>query len=378
MRSTFNITFYARESKKDKDGLVHIEMSITVNSKRLFINLPFQVEPGKFNSKRRPKEYDDYISLMRSRVNDIMVEMLKNGEPVTSERIRSYVRQGGYKSYTIEDLFNDYLEILNRRVGKDISKPVYRKYELVKEMFLEDNNGSDEATNINTHAVNMFYAKLRDKYQSATSAGYMTKLKTVVKYGLDNGKLKINPFNGVKITKEKKPIEYLTEEEISILEGLNLDNKSLQNVLDIFLFQASSGLSYADIVNLKSEDIMEDESGNHYIHKNRIKTGNPYTALILPTGMRILKKYDYSLNVISNQKLNSYLHIIERQIGFKKSLHSHIARHTYLTTLLNRGVRLEIVSKSAGHSSTKVTQQFYAHLEDSTIVKEVATALSIS
>ena len=82
------------------------------------------------------------------------------------------------------------------------------------------------------------------------------------------------------------------------------------------------------------------------------------------------------LKVISNQKMNSYLHIIERQIGFKKSLHSHLARHTYCTMLLNKGIRLETVSKAAGHKNTKITQQFYAHLEDKTVINEVSAAFN--
>ena len=373
MKNTSKIQFYARESKKDKNGLVHIEMSVNINQKRVFINLPMQVEPKKFNSKRQPKEYEDYIALMRTRVNEILVEMMAHKEPITAERIREYVRSGGFKSYTVEDMFNDYLFVLGKR---KLSNGVYRKYELVKELFLEENSGSNEATSITTHSISQFQAKLYGKYESSTAAGYMTKMKTFVKYAMDNGKLQVNPFSGIKITKEKKPIEYLTEKEMETLSKTDIENKSLQNVLDLFLFQASSGLSYADIVQLTKEDIQDDGNGHYYIHKKRVKTGTEYTAFILPQGIKVLEKYNYQLNVISNQKMNSYLHIIERQIGFKKSLHSHLARHTYCTLLLNRGIRMEVVSKSAGHKSTKITQQFYAHLEDKTVINEVAAAFN--
>lgn len=375
MKNTSKIQFYARESKKDKDGLVHIEMSININQKRVFINLPMQVEPSKFNSKRKPKEYEDYISLMRVRVNQILVDMMAHQEPITAERIRDYIRSGGYKSYTVEDMFNDYLSILEKRIGKDLSQPVYRKYELVKEMYLEDNDGTKEVGAITTHAVNTFYSKLRGKYETATSAGYMTKLKSFVKFAIDNGKLTVNPFSTVKISKDTKQIDYLTESEINTLTDLKLENKSLQNVLDIFLFQASSGLSYSDIVSLTKDDIKDNGNGTYYIHKQRVKTGTEYTAVILPQGIKVLEKYDYQLNVISNQKMNAYLHVIERMIGFKKSLHSHLARHTYCTMLLNKGIRLETVSKAAGHKSTKITQKFYAHLEDNTVIQEIASII---
>lgn len=375
-RNTFNISFYCRESKKDRNGQAHIEMSINTNQKRLFINLPMQAEPEKFNGKRRPKEYEDYISLMRTRVNQILVEMMAHQEPITADRIREYVRSGGYKSYTVEDMFNDYLDILRKRIGKDISEPVYRKYELVKEMYLEDNDGTKELTAITPHSVNTFYSKMRGKYQTATSAGYMTKLKTFIRYAIDNGKMTVNPFANIKIIKESKPIEYLTEQEIAVLENANIENKSLQNVLDCFVFQMSSGLAYADMVGLKKEDIQEDGNGHYFIHKRRVKTGTEYTAVILPQGMKVLEKYEYQLNVISNQKMNAYLHVIENILGMKKSLHSHLARHTYLTLLLNKGIRLEVVSKAAGHSSTKITQKFYAHLEDNTVIQEIASVIS--
>ena len=375
MKNTSKIQFYARESKKDKDGLVHIEMSININQKRVFINLPMQVEPDKFNSKRRPKEYEDYISLMRVRVNEILVEMMAHQEPITADRIRAYVRTGGYKSYTVEDMFNEYLQILEKRIGKGLSQPVYRKYELVKEMYLEENDGTKELSSITAHSINTFYAKLNDKYETATSAGYMTKLKTFIKFAIDNGKLSVNPFSTVKINKDDKPIEYLTDAELRALENVQLDNQSLQNVLDLFLFQAASGLSYADIVELTKEDIKDDGNGHYFINKRRVKTGTEYTAVILPQGIKVLEKYNYQLNVISNQKMNAYLHIIERQIGFKKSLHSHLARHTYCTLLLNRGIRLEVVSKAAGHKSTKITQKFYAHLEDNTVIQEIASVI---
>ena len=39
-RSTANVSFYCRESKKNKDGLAPIEMVIILNTRRCFIQLP--------------------------------------------------------------------------------------------------------------------------------------------------------------------------------------------------------------------------------------------------------------------------------------------------------------------------------------------------
>ncbi len=44
-RSTANVSFYCRESKKNKDGLAPIEMVIILNTRRCFIQLPRKEYP---------------------------------------------------------------------------------------------------------------------------------------------------------------------------------------------------------------------------------------------------------------------------------------------------------------------------------------------
>ena len=372
MRNTFNISFYARNSKADKDGLTHIEMSINVNQKRVFINLPMQVDTKKFNSKRRPKEYEDYVSLMRNRINEILIEMQAHQEPITSERLREYIRTGGYKSYTVQNMFDDYLSILKKRVGKNMIQSVYRRYEILAEMY----NG-DKTKEINTLCemdVMLFRDFLLKRYDNNTASGYLTKFKSFIKFAINNGKLKSNPSAYVKIQKEQKPIEFLTEKEIKKLEDANIENKSLQSVLDLFLFECNSGISYADMMELEKNDIMES-NGTYYVSKRRKKTGTEYTAVILPYGVKILQKYNYQLKHISNQKMNAYLKIIGNMVGMKKTLKTHLARHTYLTYLLNKGVSIEVCSKAAGHSNIKVTQQFYAQVQKDTVINEIAKAI---
>lgn len=373
MKNTQNFNFYARDSKKDRNGLVHIEMSININQKRCFINLPMQVEPQKFNAKRRPKEYEDYISLMRTRINEILVEMAQHQEPITAERIRDYIRTGGYKSFTIQDMFDEYLAILKKRVGKTMTQSVYRRYELLAEMYNGDK--TKEINTLSQQDVMEFRDMLIEKYDINTASGYLTKFKTFVKYAINNGKLKTNPTAYVKIQKENKPIDFLNESEIKMLEKTDLNNKSLQSVLDLFMFELNSGISYADMMELNKDDIQET-NGIYYVSKKRKKTGTQFTAVILPYGVEILRKYDYQLRRISNQKMNAYLHVIEGLVGIKKKLHTHLARHTYLTTLYNKGVRLEICSACAGHKNVKITQQFYARLNNNTVLNEVASAFN--
>ena len=90
--------------------------------------------------------------------------------------------------------------------------------------------------------------------------------------------------------------------------------------------------------------------------------------------MEILKKYGGVLPLISAQKYNLYLKEVARMAGISRPVTSHWARHTGATLLLNAGVRLEVVARVLGHSSTEMTRKVYAKLLDDTVAREMMKA----
>jgi site-specific recombinase XerD len=87
---------------------------------------------------------------------------------------------------------------------------------------------------------------------------------------------------------------------------------------------------------------------------------------LLPVALEIIekyreneycKKYNKLLPVNSNQRYNAYLKELADVCGIKKHLTSHIARHTFATTVtLANGVPIETVSSMLGHNSIRTTQ----------------------
>jgi site-specific recombinase XerD len=102
-----------------------------------------------------------------------------------------------------------------------------------------------------------------------------------------------------------------------------------------------------------------------------MKTGVPFLSVLLDEAAEIVKRYDYELPILSNQKYNSYLKEIGDLCEISKPMHTHIGRHTAATYLLNKGIPIETVAKMLGHSNIKQTQH-YAKLVDKTIFKEIA------
>ena len=145
----------------------------------------------------------------------------------------------------------------------------------------------------------------------------------------------------------------------------------MENIRDLFILQCYTGLAFRDMSCLSEKDIEIDKDGKEWIVKERIKTGVPAFIPILPVVKEILVKYNYHLPTLTNQKYNSYLKEIQEVCSIKQTLHSHLARHTCGTLLLNAGVDMLTVSKVLGHSSTKTTEMVYAKLLPETIMKRV-------
>lgn len=80
--------------------------------------------------------------------------------------------------------------------------------------------------------------------------------------------------------------------------------------------------------------------------------------------------------MLSNQKSNAYLKEIADRCGITKNLTTHLARHTFATTVtLSNGMPIETVGKLLGHKNLRTTQH-YAKIvnkkvsEDMAILKE--------
>ena len=379
--TTFNVSFYCRSSKENNKGVAPVEMSIVINGERVIVTLPRKENPKQFKAAiqaKRGNEIKDYLEATRKRLNAITTVMMEQGHPLTSKTLRDYFTYGGVRKMTVEELFREYINILEKRVDIDLTPRSYRKYLLARNKFFEYIDKDKPVSAITSAVIIDFITALRKEFNSVTTTGYAQKIKTIVKYGMSKGFITVNPFVGIHIRKgNDMNIQFLTEDELNRIRDTDYRNDSLNRVRDLFIFQASSGLSYCDMATLVPEDFQRSGDGQLYIHKPRAKTKMYYTSVILPDGEEVLRRYNYHLPVISNNKCNAYLKAIRDLAGIEKPLHTHIARHSYATRCINAGIRLEVVAKLLGHSSTRITQH-YAKLLQKNIIGEVEEAFRLN
>lgn len=378
MRTTFNVCFYARKSKANRQGLAPIECSVIMNGERALFNLPMKCSPVDFAKKRKPKELEEFLSITRTKVYEVVNQMMLAGIPVTAENIRRYMKTGGVQSYTIRNLFNDYMSILSKRVDVDMTLPVYKRYENIKDKFLAFVNPDDEVAALTHDVIKTFVTELYRNYDDSTAAGMATRLKTFIKYGMSTGKIKNDPWYGIKLTKGWKPIEMLSDKDFESICNKPIEIERLRRVRDMFVFACGSGLAWIDMKELKPEDFQTID-GKLCIVKPRHKTNNTFVSVLLPWAVEVAQKYNYNIgiNVISNQKMNSYCTELKDICGVTsvRSLHTHLGRHFYANKLLNLGVRPETVAKACGHSNYKVLMKHYAQIQETTTVKEISKVL---
>ena len=208
-----------------------------------------------------------------------------------------------------------------------------------------------------------------------TIYGYHKKLKKWVSELERTEQIPRNPYKLVTFNRGKsKERQPLLESELVLIREAQLDSR-LDRVRDLFIFAAYTGLAFCDTQAFDFATMTIQEGSMSYIDGSRIKTGTKFFTPILSPAMDVLKKYDYKLPKISNQKANDYLHLIQAQLDIKKNLTFHVSRHSFATLALAHDVPIENVARMLGHEDIRTTQ-IYAKILRTTIERHACNLQS--
>ena len=371
------ITFVCRSSKvSKKDGLTPLELYVIIDGKRRFVSLNRKIDHRLFNPKKQivrgDTETNKYIEAVRMKCYALETEMLKRGLLLTVDTFvyafKHGIRQNSISLYGLFDKFME-KQMEKKEVGL-ITQAIYVKYRCTIRYCKEAMQTDKMLSDLTTSDMEDIYKYMLRKMSNNSAICYMRKLKTILIYAIREGYITTNPIT-FKFHKDKVKKDPLTLDEVRRIRTVKLGSKRIENIRDLFILQCYTGLAFRDMSCLSEKDIRIDKDGKEWIVKERIKTGITALIPILPVVKEILVKYNYHLPTLTNQKYNSYLKEIQDVCGIKKTLHSHLARHTCGTLLLNAGVDMLTVSKVLGHSSTKTTEAAYAKLLPETIMRRV-------
>ena len=200
---------------------------------------------------------------------------------------------------------------------------------------------------------------------------YHKNLKLQTRKAYQEGLIEKDPYELIKFPrgkcKERKP---LNETELKKMREIDLPNTEAR-IRDLFIFAAYTGLAFCDTQDFDFFTMTEQIGDLFYIDGSRLKTGTNFFTPILPPAMEVLKRYNFNLPKISNQKANDSLHRIELRLGLNKPITFHVARHSFATLSLSHDIPIEKVARMLGHKDIKTTQ-IYAKILKSTVANHAS------
>ncbi|NEW84136.1 MAG: site-specific integrase [Mariniphaga sp.] len=392
MKSTFKTLFYLKRNAIRKDGRMPIIARITVDGKisqfstKLEINpLNWNVDSGKALGRTQEiQQINTLLDEIKASVHKIYHEQKLRDSAVTSEKVKNEFLGMSQNQMDLLKLFQKHNDDVFRLIGKSKTKATYQKYEVTRKHVQSFLKTKYHLSDISLKEINhMFitdfevYLMTTCKCGANTTAKFMQFFKRIILIAKNNGWITTDPFANYKIRLKRVDRGYLTQEEIGKIMKKSFPIKRLEQVRDIFIFSCFCGIAYIDVKKLRAENIRTSFDGNLWIMGKREKTDVSFNIPLLDIPQKILDKYKGTLpeNMIlpvpSNQKVNAYLKEIGDVCGIDKDLTFHLARHTFATLTLSKGVSIESVSKMLGHTNIKTTQ-IYARITDAKIGNDMA------
>jgi integrase len=386
---TAKLIFFLRKDKMNKTTLeCPIEARITVAGKRakFSINRKITYERWKSSNRlikaRKPedKELLNFIESIKYRIQCLEREFIEANEIITAERLRDAYNgkevSSKQNTKTVIKVFENHNKQFAALVKSEVNaKGTLDRYEQalthVKD-FMKWQYQKDDFNLCDLKSSFIkdfdFYLRTERRCGNNSTVKYVRNFRKIIKHAVIDELIDADPFAAYQGKIIKVTRQYLTPEEIYMIEKKNFLVERLNVVKDIFIFSVYTGYAYCEVKKLTPQDLVEHSDGEKWIFTTRTKTKVPENMMLFPEAVEILKKYknhplciknNRLLPVPSNQRVNGYLKEIADVCGIDKNLTFHTARHSFATSImLANGASYETTSDVIGHSSVKQTQHY--------------------
>lgn len=393
-RETLSILYYLRNDKARSEAEVPIYMRITVNGQRAEMAIQRYIDPEKWNiaggfakgTKEEVRELNEYLDIYRSKVYKAQRDLLEDNKAISAMALRNKIQGKDEDQKTLIEVFEYHNKLMSEKVPAEYSPTTLVRFKTtlghVKD-YIRYKYKTDDLllTQLNYRFITEFdhYFRTVKGCNHNTSIKYLKNVKKVVNLAVKNDWLRKDPFSQFSVKLKPVHRHFLSEEELHRLEDLELKINRLDMVRDVFVFSCYTGYAYVDVENLTSANLKKGIDGDLWIFANREKTSGKSNVPLLPKAIEIIEKYkDHPvanekgklLPVISNQRMNAYLKEIADLAEIDKHLTFHLARHTFATLMLTKGVSIETVAEMLGHKDIRTTQ-IYAKVVERKVSDEM-------
>lgn len=374
--------------KKSNLNEAFIFARITISKKVIDISLKRTTLCSLWDSKREcinsktpeAKQINKFIDDTRYRLMECYQQLLLEHKVISPQAIKTLYLGDTKVDNTLLGLIDYHNNNMKTVLSWGTLKNYYTTRKYVYLFLLKKYKNADIfLSSLNYQFITEFEFFLRtceplDKSNPITNNGimkHMERLRKMVTLAYKMEWISKDPFAQYKLRFKRKEMSFLTTDELSKIENIELSKKIVLRARDLFVFSCYTGLAFVDMDNLRIDNLCIGIDGEQWIKTSRQKTETAVNLPLLPKAYAIIEKYKNEPRVyyrqrllpfMSNQRLNKYIKDIATICGIKKDISFHTARHTFATTVtLTNGVPVETVSKMLGHTKLSTTQ-IYVHV----------------
>ncbi|HSP83975.1 MAG TPA: site-specific integrase [Gillisia sp.] len=387
--ATFSILFWINTSRA-KENFAELFARITVNGKRVNLSLKEKVLIHQWDSRKakvkgnnqKAKQINHYLEITRNKIFQSYLDLKSSRAIITAQTVKAKYLEEDKKFPTLQELIDYHNEQSKHILHYNTQRHYKTSQKYIMEFVNEQYKQNDYyLRDLNYGFIVGFENFLRSytpkhpqpSIGNNTTMKHIQRLRKMVTMAYHIEWIERDPFVRFKTKLVKKERDFLTKTELQSIEKFSCSLDHLNLTKDLFIFIAYTGIAHGDSMLLSKKDIVKGEDQNLWIHTKRKKTGTPVKIPLLPKALEVIKKYENTIQTelhfkllpkLSNQKMNMYLKEIAYLCKITKNLTSHVARHTFATTVtLSNGVPIETVSKLLGHTKMATTQIYARVLE---------------
>lgn len=401
-----SVKIYPRLDKPNSEQKVPLYLRITKNRKSQTIALDVYIQPSDWNAKTNKVKY---TTVNAERINSYIASKIASAEAVAlyMETKSTWVTAVDIKTRIMGKVPSDFFDFVRKReeiVNKEYSVGSIRRYRCVVEKF-KTFLGKDVLyfDAINATLIRDFQQHLLSdcKNQVNTVNANLKVIRKILNDAVAEELLPMekNPFTKIKIRGTPTKRNFLLDEELEKLEELQLPKHSqINHHRNLYVFSAyACGIRISDLLMMRWQNV----SGDRLCFQMR-KTQGQIGIKLPPKALEILefyrefakKRYGYDTiparafifplikldyNELDRVKIhkaissataytNRDLKTLKEQAKLTKDITFHTARHSWAVRALQKGMRIEYVSKLMGHASVKHTE-VYAKVLDTELDK---------
>lgn len=416
----FNLRFNLRQTKQNKPTIIYAVF--VWQGVQYKVNTLLKVYPSQWDNKtqtatisnRLPKLDNHNNKIVNQKISSIYSSFIdkkhylcNNLEADIVNEISTIINPK-YKHRNMKSNKMRITDVLNDMAYQHQDKSADQYLFSVKtfKKFLDKEGVDDDILNLNGELLNNYQQSLvGDKKSIKTISSYIRNLKTLINYANKDKSLNIKiDITALEILKDKRSNEQKKSKQVPLSENQLIDIYNLQGLSereeearDLFICQSLLGQRISDMPKIFKGDYTTNlhEDGLETISFNVQKTGEEATLFLFPIAKEIVQKYrdkkfnHFDLFETDEKKVKNIERMINTdlkrvckkagltteinytvQIGDKlrserkplyELMHTHIARHTFITLMCQMGIDKDVVIIATAHTDIKMIDDVYLH-----------------